>query len=99
MMADCCVEIFIPAEVEPVLTIDTDDIDPFTGETMIWPSPRIYWSNGMITDGNVSEIHAWRCAEHEQGTNLLDRDPWADEVCWGFASDPEKLECRWVHAT
>lgn len=46
---DCCVAVAFTAD--PVLTIGEDELDPFTGETVAWPYPRVYWSNGVVTDG------------------------------------------------
>ena len=50
---DCCLEVAFRAE--PVLIVDDGEIDPFTGEEVGWPSPRIYWSNGVVTDGHAEE--------------------------------------------
>lgn len=51
VFSDCCLEVCIPPDAVPALTLNEDDVDPFTGETIMWPSPRVYWSNGTITDG------------------------------------------------
>lgn len=48
-LADCCLEVIFDAE--PDLILETGDTDPFTGEEISWPNPRVYWSNGAITDG------------------------------------------------
>ena len=37
----------------------------------------------------------FRCAEHEQGTNVIDRPPLEHEVCFGSFDDPVNLPCRW----
>lgn len=50
---DCCLEVAFRAE--PVLIVGDGEIDPFTGEEVGWPSPRIYWSNGVVTDGHAEE--------------------------------------------
>jgi len=54
---DCCLHVVIVGAV-PVLTLEDGDTDPFTGEMVMWPSPRVYWSNGTITDGYVEETNA-----------------------------------------
>lgn len=41
----------------------------------------------------------WRCAEHQQGTNTLDREPREHEVCWGSEDDPIDAPCRWYGVT
>lgn len=48
---DCCLTMAFRAT--PVLTVDDGEVDPFTGEEVGWPFPRIYWSNGVVTDGLV----------------------------------------------
>jgi hypothetical protein len=53
---------------------------------------------GRSTVTDPQRVHGWRCAEHEQGTNTLDRLPWDREVCSGYEADPEHVECRWVRA-
>lgn len=57
VLDDCCLTVCLPPGVAPTLTLGADEIDPFTGEEIGWPLPRIYWSNGVITDGS------WRPAE------------------------------------
>lgn len=46
---DCCLEVAVDAE--PVLVIQDGELDPFTDDEVGWPSPRVYWSNGTVTDG------------------------------------------------
>lgn len=50
LIADCCVDVCMDAE--PLLEVAQGDVDPFTGEEVVWPAPRVYWSNGAITDGH-----------------------------------------------
>lgn len=52
---DCCVAVAFTAD--PVLVVDDGEVDPFTGEKIGWPYPRVYWSNGVVTDGQ------WRVDE------------------------------------
>lgn len=49
---DCCLEVLLPPGTVPLLTLGADEVDPFTGEEIAWPLPRVYWSNGVITDGS-----------------------------------------------
>lgn len=51
---DCCVLFVVVGE--PVLELNEGDTDPFTGETIGWPFPRVYWSNGSITDGHYTPV-------------------------------------------
>jgi hypothetical protein len=55
VLDDCCLEVAFVAD--PVLVVDDGEVDPFTGEVIGWPYPRVYWSNGVVTDG------AWRTDE------------------------------------
>jgi len=48
-LADCCLKVIFDAD--PELILEAGDIDPFTGEEIGWPNPRVYWSNGVVTDG------------------------------------------------
>lgn len=53
---DCCLHVTLPDGVEPALVLWSDDVDPFTGDEIGWPEPRVYWSNGTITEGWVEGI-------------------------------------------
>lgn len=53
---DCCLNVVLPADAHPVLILE-DEIDPFTGEEAGgYPAPRIYWSNGTITEGYLDDM-------------------------------------------
>jgi hypothetical protein len=51
-LEDCCVYVVLDADKE--LVLEEGDVDPFSGEEVGWPAPRIYWSNGTITEGAVT---------------------------------------------
>lgn len=55
---DCCLTVAFDAK--PLLVIEGDEVDPFTGEGVGWPSPRTYWSNGLVTDGEWTVGGAFR---------------------------------------
>lgn len=38
-------------DAEPILVLGDGETDPLTGEEILWPYPRTYWSNGVVTDG------------------------------------------------
>lgn len=50
-LSDCCVETAFTATLEAVYF--DDDLDPLTNESIGYPSPRTYWSNGVVADGDV----------------------------------------------
>lgn len=53
-LTDCCLTVVFDAE--PELVVETGDVDPLTGEEVGWPGPRVYWSNGLVTDGAFQTI-------------------------------------------
>lgn len=53
-LEDCCITVTMDAY--PLLTLDAGDTDPFTGQEIGWPAPRVYWSNGVITDGRSNHV-------------------------------------------
>lgn len=52
-LEDCCLAVVVPST--PLLRIEADEIDPFTGEEVGWPAPVIYWANGTITAGHLDD--------------------------------------------
>jgi hypothetical protein len=48
VLEDCCLKVAFDAE--PVLQLEEDDIDPFSGETVGYGG-LTYWSNGVVTEG------------------------------------------------
>lgn len=58
MLDDCCLAVWLPPGVVPLLTVPQDEVDPIAGDEMIWPAPRTYWSNGTITDGASYPVEA-----------------------------------------
>lgn len=54
--SDCCLDVCLPDDAEPVLIVtadqadaDPDRWDPWTDGADSWPV--VYWSNGTITGG------------------------------------------------
>ncbi len=55
-LEDCCLEVLLPADAYPLLVVDEDETDPFTGDVCGWPAPIVYWSNGTITLGQEADL-------------------------------------------
>ena len=52
-ISDCCVKVAFDADI--LLVISEGEFDPIANEEIGWPFPRVYWSNGLVSDGVWNE--------------------------------------------
>lgn len=56
-LSDCCLEVYI-SDSYPKFVFKAGEMDIFTKEEVIWPTPVIYWDNGVKTAGGISDQEA-----------------------------------------
>lgn len=79
-LRDCCVEVLLPDDVTADLVLWDGDVDPFTGEEVMWPQPLVYWSNGTISRGECGidkRTPEERVADEQEAAEI---DEWFDRV-------------------